>query len=565
MCDLRLSLTHSELMQVEKPARYLGGETNSVPAKREPALRVCLVFPDLYELGMSNLAVKIFYEQLNLRDDVSAERAFAPWVDFEKLLLKKQLKLFSLESGRPLSDFDVIFVTIPYEMTFTNILNILYLSQIPLRYLQRNHGPLIIGGGPSASNPLPLAAFFDAILIGEGEEAIEEICDCIIKSKKSDLNVTDTRKALSEIEGLWVDQFPKSVKRRVLKSFSCTKAPVNHIVPNVRTVHNRATIEIFRGCAQGCRFCNAGYYYRPVRERKASCLIDASNELLQNTGEEALGLLSLSTTDYSCLAGLIEGLENTRLYPEQTVSIPSMRMSKNTIQMLENTSKIKSTGLTFAPEAGSQRLRDIIRKDITADEIMNVIQIAKGEKYRKIKLYFMIGLPFENDEDILAIADLINKIEKTVRYVKPRRQINVSLSGFIPKPFTPFQWAGQNSIEELKRKRRLVIANLKNTKCSWREEYLCMLEAVLSRGDKKTSELIEAAWQNGARFDGWNEQFNTEAWEKAFETTKIDSALYTGEKKLDSKLPWSFVDFNTPISYLKNEYLMAEKKAGELP
>ena len=560
-------LSHWELLNIEKPARYLGGEANQAQNKPNPALRVALVFPDLYELGMSNLAIKIFYESLNNTENIMAERVFSPWVDFEALLKKKDLPLYSLETGRPLFEFDVIFISFPYEMTFTNVLNILDLGKLELCTKNRTNWPIVIGGGPSASNPLPMAKFMDGIFIGDGEESILEICNKLIEFKKQNLSLKEVRMALAEIEGLWVPEFPRNVRRRIFKGFANSAPPLKPVIPNVQAIHNRAPIEIFRGCINGCRFCNAGYYYRPKRERSSESLIKYAHQLLENTGEESLGLLSLSTSDYSELSCLIEGLDRDKLYPEQTVSIPSMRMTDNTIKLLNSSSRIRKGGLTFAPEAGTQKLRNIINKNITEEDIIHVMKTTGGSDYRTVKLYLMMGLPFETDEDISGIVNLVERLDDIGRTCSPKKQITVSLSGFVPKAFTPFQWSRQNTIEELKNKRFAVCKGLerRRVQISWRDEYLCLLEAVLSRGDEQVGDLVLAAFRNGCKFDGWHECFSKSGWEKAFEDTQIQTSKYTSELSINSPLPWDFIDFRTPKAFYREEYLKAAQIAGVTP
>ncbi|HAE40445.1 MAG TPA: B12-binding domain-containing radical SAM protein [Candidatus Riflebacteria bacterium] len=565
MKNVTESITHWELLEIEKPARYLGGEVNQAKIKTNPALRVCLVFPDLYELGMSNLALKIFYETLNNHPQIMAERAFSPWPDFEGLLRRKDLPLYSLETGTPLHDFDALLVTLPYEMTFTNVLNLLDLGKVALQWREREQGPIVIGGGPSASNPLPMAMFMDAILIGDGEEAIIEICESLIKTKNSGADRSSIRKELGLIQGMWVPEFAGAVKKRVFKGFANSAPPVKPPVPNVQATHNRAVLEIFRGCMQGCRFCNAGFYYRPKRERPVEKLVDYARQLLHNTGEESLGLLSLSTSDYCRLNELVTALDQQKLFPEQNISIPSLRMNESTMSLLDATPQVRKGGLTFAPEAGSQRLRNVINKNITEEDIISVMRSTSGSDYRTVKLYFMMGLPFETDEDVEAIVDLVKKLEAIGRACRPRKQISLSLSGFVPKPFTPFQWAAQADMSELRRKRLIVTRGLERggSKVSWREEFLCLLESVLSRGDERIGELILKAWQLGCRFDGWHEHFLREKWEQAFAETGIDAAKYLGERQISDTLPWDFVDFQTPRAYFEKEYLLAAAAARE--
>ncbi len=362
-------------------------------------------------------------------------------------------------------------------------------------------------------------------------------------------------------------EFPRNVRRRIFKGFANSAPPLKPVIPNVQAIHNRAPIEIFRGCINGCRFCNAGYYYRPKRERSSESLIKYAHRLLENTGEESLGLLSLSTSDYSELSCLIEGLDRDKLYPEQTVSIPSMRMTDNTIKLLNSSSRIRKGGLTFAPEAGTQKLRNIINKNITEEDIIHVMKTTGGSDYRTVKLYLMMGLPFETDEDISGIVNLVERLDDIGRTCSPKKQIIVSLSGFVPKAFTPFQWSRQNTIEELKNKRFAVCKGLerRRVQISWRDEYLCLLEAVLSRGDEQVGDLILAAFRNGCKFDGWHECFSKSGWEKAFEDTRILTSKYTSEISINSPLPWDFIDFRTPKAFYLEEYRKAAQIAGVTP
>lgn len=557
-------ITHWDLLGIEKPSRYVGGEVNQALRKPDAALTVCLAFPDIYELGMSNIAIKILYEILNLNPLISVERVFSPWIDFESLLRKKNISLSSLESKTPIGEFDILGITLPYEMTFTNVLNLLNLGKIPLHGNLRKGFPLIIGGGPSASNPLPLSNFFDAILIGEGEEAFPQLCSLVINAKKEKAAKQDILKEIRHIEGFWVPTFPGPVRRRVFKGFATTPPPLKPPIPLIDAIHNRAPIEIFRGCIQGCRFCHAGFFYRPKRERKLEDLAIWGKELLKNTGDETLGLVSLSTSDYSDLNNLIAKLECEKVFPDQTLSIPSLRMNDKTIGLLNASPHIKKGGLTFAPEAGSQRLRDIIHKRITEDEILNVVMATKESCYRTVKLYFMIGLPFENDSDIDAIPDLIYRIEDAVRRNKLRKDLSISLSGFVPKPFTPFQWCPQIDSELLRERRARICQALKKSraKISWRDEFLCLLEGVISRGDEKVGRLIQTVYDKGSRFDGWSDQFHPHLWKEAFQEIQLDPRLYTRERDIAETLPWHFVDFQVPNAFFEAEYRKAAKIAG---
>ncbi|HNW36882.1 MAG TPA: radical SAM protein, partial [Candidatus Ozemobacteraceae bacterium] len=362
--------------------------------------------------------------------------------------------------------------------------------------------------------------------------------------------------------------FPRQVRRRVFKGFAASMPPLKPVVPHIEAIHSRVPLEIFRGCIQGCRFCNAGFFYRPKRERPVSSLISCANSLLCNTGNESLGLLSLSTSDYSKLPELISGLNRQRTFPDQTLSVPSLRMNDKTLALLETVPELKKGGLTFAPEAGSQRLRDIINKNITEEDILKVVTATRESCYRVMKLYFMMGLPFETNEDLDAIADLVEKIEATARREKIKKELNISLSGFVPKPFTPFQWAAQNDVAMLDEKRRRICTTMKRSRAriSWRDSYLCQLEGVLARGDERVGALLKAARKRGCRFDGWTEHFRADAWRDAFAETGIDAASYTRERPLNEMLPWEFIDYRTPREYFVHEYREAAGLAGvQLP
>jgi radical SAM superfamily enzyme YgiQ (UPF0313 family) len=553
------------LLSIEKPARYLGGEWNQAAEKPEAEIRVCLAYPDLYELGMSNVALKILYQLLDEHPGVAVERVFSPWIDFEALLRKKGLPLRSLETKLPIREFDVLGITLPYEMTYTNILNLLDLSGIPLHRQERTSGPLVVGGGPSAGNPLPMADFFDAILIGDGEEAIIDIAEAVMAGKRQHLSRMEVCEALSAVAGVYVPAFPKGVRRRVFKGFRDSPPPLRPLVSSVESIHDRIPLEIFRGCIQGCRFCHAGYFYRPKRERRPEKLVEWAREIAVNTGDEKLGLISLSTSDYSCLHALLNDLGREMPFAEQVISVPSLRMNAETLNLLEKTPTIRKSGLTFAPEAGSQRMRDIIHKNLTAEEIFKVIRGTRSSMYRNVKLYFMIGLPFEEKSDIDAIVTMIQEMEDLIRREKLQKDLSISLSGFVPKPFTPFQWSRQISPDELRERRLAICHGLSRSraKLSWRSEHLCRLEGVLSRGDQRVGKLIETAWRKGCRFDGWTDHFQPRLWEEAFEETGISDQEYLSAKVPGKPLPWDFIDFLVPGKFLADELAKAQELAGE--
>ncbi len=554
-----------ELLTIEKPARYVGGEWNQPPVKVNPQLSVCLAFPDLYELGMSNLGLRILYDRLARDERIQVERTFSPWVDFEQLLRRRGLPLFALESKRPVKNFDLLGITLPYEMTFTNVINLIDLAGLPLPAKDRTAGPLVIGGGPSASNPVPIAEFFDAVLIGDGEDAIIDAAELLLAAKQKGWRREEVLERLAAIDGYFVPRFPGPVRRRVFKGFGQSAPPLKPLISNIESVHDRMPLEIFRGCIQGCRFCNAGFFYRPKRERSVNDLCGWAQDILRATGEETLGLISLSTSDYSCLGELVDRLGREKKFPDQTLAVPSLRMNDQTLTLLERIDEMKKSGLTFAPEAGSQRLRDIIHKRITEEEILHVIAATKGSNYQSIKLYFMMGLPFETDADLDAIPELVFRIEDVCRRERLRKELTISLSGFVPKPFTPFQWSRQATPRELYEKRQRVCQGLKKSRAriSWRDEFLCLLEGVLSRGDARVGTVLFEAWKGGATFDGWCDRFREDAWKQAFERAGVDANDYTREMPTDQSLPWEFIDFRTPRSYYLDEYHRAAALAEQ--
>jgi radical SAM superfamily enzyme YgiQ (UPF0313 family) len=552
-----------ELLSVLKPARYLGGELNQSRPKPDADLRVCLAYPDIYEIGMSNMALKILYSLLDADPRIAVERVFCPWVDFGDLLQRKRVPLFSLETKTPVANFDLLGITLSYEMTYTNVLYLLDLAGIPLRGADRTSGPFIVAGGPSASNPAPMADFFDAILVGDGEEAQTELCELMIRAKADHWSRPQTLQAIAALEGFYVPAFPKPVKRRVFRGFAVSAPPLRPLVPAVESIHDRVTLEIFRGCIQGCRFCNAGFFYRPKRERPVAALKQWAKDILLGSGDESLGLMSLSTSDYSCLHELISGIESEKVFTEQTLSVPSLRMNDKTLAMIKSSSSLRVNGLTFAPEAGSQRLRDIILKKITEADILDVIDAARDAAYRAVKLYFMIGLPFETDADVQAIVELVEKMVRHSRKTGVRKEFSVSLSGFVPKPHTPFQWARQLSPDEMRQRRMIASQGLRKLgiKASWRDEHLCELEGVLARGDQHIGKVLLSAYRLGAKFDGWTEHHKPSAWAAAFAEHGLTPAQFTREFPIQEILPWDFIDIRTPRAFFEKEYQAARQLA----
>jgi len=557
------------LLTVQKPGRYVGGEWNAV--KKEwtaDKVKVCLAFPDVYEVGMSYLGTKILYGILNDRADCLAERVFAPWTDFEAVLRNNNIPLFSLESRKPLKDFDIIGFSFAYELTYTNILNILDLGGIPLRTSERTDAdPLIIAGGPSCFNPEPMADFIDAFVIGDGEEAIGEIVE-VYKKLRFTLHASRPTllRELAKIPGVYVPSFyaveyntdgtlgaftatqegvPAKINKRYVKDLDSAYYPTNQIVPNIGIVHDRIALEVMRGCTHACKFCQAAMTYRPCRERSRAKVLELARASYAATGHDEISLLSLSSVDYSHLRGAIEDLNAEFAGKAVSISVPSLRIEEMAIDIPLLISKVKKAGLTFAPEAGSEALRKCLNKDIDIEKLYDAARESFKAGWKRVKLYFMIGLPGETDDDIVKMAEMIRRISDLKKDLDGRpAQVAASVNAFVPKPHTAFQREAMVSLDELERKKRLLRQRIasKHIELDFHKSDMSYLEAVLSRGDRRLADVIAAAWRAGARFDAWQEKFNLTVWGEAFSLCRIDRSFYVNRKKNpDEALPWDFI------------------------
>jgi len=575
-----LTYPDNVLYQVTRPARYTGGEWNSIVRDWDKTiLRFALCYPDLYEIGMSNMALPILYDILNSQADVLAERVFAPWTDMEAAMRAAGIPLLSLESGHQLKDFDIIGFSLDYELTYTNVLNILDLAQIPVLASERNDShPLVIAGGSCCLNPEPMADFIDFFVIGEGEEVLLELIDSFRQWKKKKASKEELLRQVAAIPGVYVpslyqveyqaDGSLKSItptaaeakaviERRIVDKFP---PPVTRpVVPYIEVVHDRGAVEIQRGCTRGCRFCQAGVIYRPLRHRPQPEIIQAVGELIANCGYNEVSLVSLSTSDYPHIEELVASL--VRNYDNLALSLPSLRIDSFSVKLMDSLPSRRKTGLTFAPEAGSERLRRIINKGVAEEEILETTAAAFARGWRSLKLYFMLGLPTETMEDIEEIVQLVDKIRSSGRTAKGGMpQVRISLSTFIPKPHTPFQWVAQESAEQLSAKHELLKQGLrrKGSRLSWQEPEVSLLEAAMSRGDRRLGKVIYDAWRAGSTFDAWNERFNYQNWLDAFKKSGLEPGFYAQrERPLDELLPWAHIDTGVTSAFLKQEYQRA--------
>ncbi len=575
------------LLQVEKPGRYIGGELNQIIKEKEGKTRVAFCFPDTYEIGMSNLGMKILYGVLNQMEDVWCERVFAPWPDMGALLEKEKIPLYALESGDAIKEFDFCAFTLQYELCYTTVLYMLKLAGIPFFAKDRGEEfPILLCGGPCAYNPEPFADFFDIVSIGEGEEALPELVTLYQECKKNGLTKQEFLRKASHLEGFYVpslyevayhedgtiaaftprfDDVPAKITKRIVKDFEHSYYPVKPVVPHVEAVHDRTVLEVFRGCVRGCRFCQAGMVCRPIRERSPEKLNELAYDATRGTGYPEISMCALSISDYSGLFDMCEKLLSWCPDEKVRLSLPSMRVDSFSHQIMNRIPGLKKGSFTFAPEAGTQRLRDVIHKGVTDEDITRTMNYVFSAGMTAVKLYFIDGLPNEKDEDVVGIADLAQRIVN-LYYQNPEKpkgksvSVNISVACFIPKPQTPFQWAGQNSLDEVERKQKLVRENITTRKVSynWHDARSSRIEAVLARGDRRLAKALVLAFEKGQKFDSWDEFFSLDNWESAISEAGLDSTFYANRQiPLDEILPWDHISARVSKTYLQSEYQKA--------
>lgn len=590
----KLALSDEILLKISQPARYIGGEVNMV--KKDPskvAVRFAMCFPDVYEIGMSHLGIQILYDMFNRRDDVYCERVYSPWMDLDPIMREQKIPLFAVESQDPIKKFDFLGITIQYEMCYTNILQVLELSQIPLHAEDRTEeDPIVIGGGPCTYNPEPIAPFFDLFYMGEGEVVYFDLIDRYKEIKARGGSRKEFLEMAAQIPGIYVPAFydvsykedgtieamtpnnphaPQTVSKQLVMDMSDTWYPEKPVVPYLRATQDRVVLEIMRGCIRGCRFCQAGMVYRPVRERSLEELKRLARTMLKSTGHEEISLSSLSSSDYTKLEGIVNFLIDEFDGKGVNVSLPSLRIDAFSLDVMSKVQDVKKSSLTFAPEAGSQRLRNVINKGLTEENILNGSAEAFKGGWNRVKLYFMLGLPTETVEDMQGIAELSEKVAEVYYDTVPKEQrhgkvqVTASTSFFVPKPFTPFQWAPMCTKEQFLERASIVnhrmkeMLNKKSLRYNWHEADVTVLEGVLARGDRKVAAVIEEAYRQGAIYDSWSEYFNNDIWMKAFETCGVDIDFYTTrERSLDEVFPWDFIDAGVTKDFLKREWANAQ-------
>ena len=589
----KLALSDEILMTIDKPARYIGNEINSVVKDTSKVdIRFAMCFPDVYEIGMSHLGIQILYDMFNKREDTWCERVYSPWPDLHEIMKEKQIPLFGLESQEPIKNFDFLAMTLQYEMCYTNILQILDLSQIPLRSKDRTEkDPLVIGGGPCSYNPEPIADFFDIFYIGEGETRYDDLFDLYKQMKKDGRSRQEMLHEIAKIPGMYVpslytvsykedgtidtfvpiyDDVPKTIKKEIEMDLSTSVYPEKPVVPFIKATQDRIVLEIQRGCIRGCRFCQAGMIYRPNREKSVARLKELAEQMIASTGHDEISLSSLSSSDYSELEELINYLIDECGKKKINISLPSLRIDAFSLDIMQKVQDIKKSSLTFAPEAGTQRLRNVINKGLTVDNIMNGSKQAFEGGWNKVKFYFMLGLPTETEEDMRGVPELANDVAMLYYDTVPKEnrkgkcQITISTSFFVPKPFTPFQWARMYPPGEYLRRAKIVndhvkeMHNHKSIRYNWHEADVTVLEGVLARGDRRLCDTILYVYEHGGYFDAWNEYFDYDRWLEAFAATGIDADFYTmRERDLDETLPWDFIDVGVTKEFLKREWKTA--------
>ena len=591
----KLALSDDILLQVEKPARYLGNEINAVHKEIHPGMiRFAMAFPDVYEIGMSYLGIQILYDLLNAREDTACERVYSPWIDLDQIMKERHIPLFALESQDPVKNFDFLGITLQYEMCYTNVLQLLDLSGIPLMAADRTEeDPLVIGGGPCAYNPEPLADFFDLFYIGEGETVYNRLLDVYQENRRSGRSREDFLLQAAQIPGIYVPRFydvtyhedgtiasfrpnreevPAVIRKQVVTDLSDVIYPEKPIVPFIKVTQDRVVLEIQRGCIRGCRFCQAGMVYRPNRERSLEFLKEHAVKMLESTGQDEISLSSLSSSDYSQLPELVNFLLDYCEKKKINISLPSLRIDAFSLDVMSKVQDVRKVSLTFAPEAGTQRMRDVINKGLTQEDILGGARQAFDGGWSRVKLYFMIGLPTETDEDVTGISDLANKIaEEFYEIPKGSRPGNghidivVSTSFFIPKPFTPFQWVPQADLAQLHHRQELLnrtikeSVNHKSIRYNWHDFELSHLAGIFARGDRRLSGVLVKAYEGGCLYDSWGDFLKVDVWKKAFEEAGIDPDFYTyRERPADEILPWDFIDAGVSKQFLRREYETAK-------